>query len=148
MVNPHGSIYEILVAKKLLNDHLNSAFCCKFTVISKTTIMKPLLTPTIFTIILCIVQLQSVFAQPQTWDKVYDFGSGSSSHCTKLIEIAGGDLLLAGYSTYSWGSYAPGFIRLDSNGIIKSNHLYLLPDSYQQITHTLVQVSDNVFYSF
>lgn len=109
--------------------------------------MKPLRITKIFTIILCFVLLQNVAAQPQTWDKAYYFGSGSASYFTKVTEIAGGDLLLAGYANYSWGSYAPGFIRLDSNGIVKSNQLHYLT-VFQQITHTLVQVTDNTFYSF
>jgi hypothetical protein len=142
-----GSLFNIFILIQTLLLAYRT-LSCKFTVIFKTTIMKPLMIPKIFTIILCVVLLQDVIAQAQTWDQTYNFGSGSASHCTKLLKITGGDLLLAGYSTYSWGSYAPGFIRLDSNGIVKSNSLYLLPDSYQQFTHTLVQVSDNAFYSF
>lgn len=130
------------------NDHSSGDFCCKFTVIFNITIMKTNLIYIFCAVVCSILLLQGLNAQPLTWDKSYQFPEMSYSHFTKIIPLADGDLLLAGYGNYAWAYFNPGFIRLDSNGVVKSSVQHHLNGSFQQITHTLVQVNDSVFYSF
>ena len=103
----------------------------------------------IFCAVVCsIVMLQGLNAQPLTWEKSYWFPEMSYSHFTKIIPLADGDLLLAGYGNFAWAYFNPGFIRVDSNGVVKSSVQHHLNGSFEQITHTLLQLNDSDFYSF
>lgn len=87
-------------------------------------------------------------AQPLIWDKTYYFPEKDDDYFIKMLQVENSDIYLAGYAEFGWYEYSPGFMRIDTNGNQLWERSFDFPDSYMQITHTLVQLSENSFYSF
>jgi hypothetical protein len=87
-------------------------------------------------------------AQPLIWDKSYSFPEKNQELFTKFLQTNNSDLYLAGYAEFGWYGYSPGFMRVDTNGGEIWARNYEFANSYMQFTHTLVQLSENSFFSF
>ena len=95
-----------------------------------------------------IITLHGSHAQNPSWDKTYAFPGKDNSNFTKLLQTENSDLYIAGYAEFDWYLYAPGFMKIDTNGNLLWSKSYDFPVSCQQITQTLVQLSENSFFSF
>ena len=89
-----------------------------------------------------------LYSQPLTWDYNYSYPEKDDGYFTKVLQTGNSDLYLAGYAEFGWYEYSPGFMRIDTNGNKLWSFTYDFPDSYQLITHTLVKLSENSYYSF
>ena len=87
-------------------------------------------------------------SQPLTWDYNYSYPGKDDGYFMKVLQTSNSNLYLAGYAEFGWYQYSPGFMKIDTNGNKLWSYTYDFPESYQLITHTLVQFSESSFYSF
>jgi len=99
-------------------------------------------------ILLLLLIANETNAQPLIWDKSYSFPSKNQDYFTSIFQAGNGDLYLAGITELGWYEYSPGFMCIDTNGYELWSRTFDFPGSYMKFTHTLLQLSENSFFSF